>query len=534
MLLGGCDSGQSESESGSDPVPEKQSMSIDAIFESLQPERYGISVPPGLPTTHLNNWGAENLDKLLNEDVDETALRAKLSPLLTEEQIDRVLRREFVIRDSVHLRDMVWARQLMGALQVADESDLAQITRLFYFVNTLIRLNAKTETALPLSPFDTALYGRGTAADRVWVFSCLARQLGLPVLVVEAEGVSNSGLAGVLIDEEIYLFDFELGLPVPSASSPANEALPSVPASLREVLANDSGLRAFDVVDGEPYPVTSASLKQSRLLLAGDSSVWARRVEAVQYAMSGNSVPTVYEPLVAHGAFEEDGGIMEIVSEAVEGLIAADSVAVWSYPETQRNAAEMMSPEQKELLRLMHEPMTAPRPYRQTNSENGPVIVFGAGRQLQLKARLKQILGQPQEAIAMYLKTQASRRSAPKADPRQIILPELEQQLADSLPKDVLQLHTQAGLDAMYWQATCQLQLGKLSAAATDFSRWLISVGSRNRVGQAALLTAVSFARQGQFLSASGFLNRVPKDDVQYRTSRILLARWKAIEAAGE
>lgn len=515
-------------------------MPIDSIFDSLQPDRYGISVPGNLPTTYLNNWGTENLEKLLGEDVDEAALKKKLSVLLSEEQIERVLRREFVIRDSIHLRDMTWARQLLHAIQIDGESDVAQVTRLFYFVTSLIRLNAKSELAIPLSPFDTALYGRGTAADRVWVFSCLTRQLGLPVLVVEPEEKADSTsaaaplLAGVVIDEDVYLFDFRLGLPIPSAASPPKEALPSVPATLKEALADDNVLRALDVGDDLPYAVTSGMLKQSRLLLAGDSSVWARRVEAVQYAMKGNMVPTIYEPLVAHGAFEEDGGVFEIVSEAVEGLAIEGAVGVWGYPEAQRDAAENLTIEQASQLKLMHEPMTAPRAYRQVNGEGNdkPRIVFGAGRQMQLQARLKQILGQPQKAISIYLKVQTSRKSAPKADQKQFILPELEKQLAGNIPEDVRKLHARAALDAMFWQATCQLQLGKLSAAGTDFSRWLITVGSPERMGQAALLTAVSFARQGQFLSANGFINRVPDDDALHQTARILQARWNAIDAA--
>ena len=533
-MLGGCDSDETDDGPGGESVPEQTAMSIDSIFDSLQPERYGISVPADLPTTYLNNWGDENLEKLLGEDVDEDALKNKLSTLLSDTQIERVLRREFVVRDSIHLRDMVWARHLLHAMRVEGESDVAQVTRLFYYVNSLVRLNAETELAIPLSPFDIALYGRGTAADRAWVYSCLMRQLGLPVLVVEsgqADSASTSLLAGVVIDEEIYLFDFQLGLPIPSPASPPKEALPSLPATLKEALADDNVLRALDVT-GKPYPVTSAMLKQSKLMIAGDSSVWARRVEAVQYALKGNIVPATHEPLVGYGAFEEAGGVFEIVSEAVADLVPEGSVGVWAYPEAQRDAAEKLTPEQTAELSRMHEPMKAPRTYRQVLGDEGPKIVFGAGRQLQLQARLKQILGEPQKAISIYVKIQTSRRTAPKADPQQAILPELLENLANSFPEDVLKLHEKAAQDAIFWQATCQLQLNKLTAAGNDFSRWLLKVGSAERMGQAGVLTAITFARKGQFLSANGFLSRVPEGDPLYRTAQILKARWEAIEAA--
>ena len=143
-----------------------------------------------------------------------------------------------------------------------------------------------------------------------------------------------------------------------------------------------------------------------------------------------------------------------------------------------------------------------------------------------------QILGEPQKAISIYLKIQTSRRSAPKSDPQQAILPKLEEQLANNFPQDILSLHERAAQTAMFWQATCQLQLNKLTAAGTDFSRWLIIVRTPESMGQAALLTAVAFAQQGQFLSASGFLSRVPEGDPIYQTAQVLKARWDAIEAA--
>ena len=535
-LFGGCDSGEPNDNDGSDPVPEQTAMSIDSIFDSLHPERYRINVPADLPTTYLNNWGAENLEKLLGEGVDEDALKKKLSTLLSEKQLQRVLRKDFVVRDSVHLRDMTWARQLLHAIRVEGESDVAQVTRLFYYVNSLIRLNTESEVAIPLSPFDTALYGRGTAADRVWVYSCLMRQLGLPVLVVvqeKADSASAALVAGVVIDEEVYLFDFQLGLPISSTTSPPKKALPSLPATFKQVLADDGLLRAFDVEE-ITYPVTAETLKKSRLMIAGDSSVWARRMEAVQYALKGNVVPVTYEPLVGYGAFEEEGGVFEIVSEAVAGLVPEGSVGVWEYPEIRRDAAENLTKEQTAELNRMHEPMKAPRTYRQVPGagNGGPKIVFGAGRQLQLQARLMQILGEPQKAISIYLKIQTSRRSAPKSDPQQAILPKLEEQLANNFPQDVLSLHERAAQTAMFWQATCQLQLNKLTAAGTDFSRWLINVRTPESMGQAALLTAVAFAQQGQFLSASGFLSRVPEGDPLYQTAQVLKARWDAIEAA--
>jgi hypothetical protein len=540
--LSGCDS-DPPANPGGKPASNKTSIAIESILDSLQPDEYDISVPRELPTTYLNTWGKDNLETLLSDDVDENALKEKLGALLSDEQIERVLRREFVIRDSAHFRDMIWARQLIAEKSVDDESELALMTRLFYHVVRTVRLLEDVESVIPYSPFEAMLYGRGTAADRAWIFSCLTRQLKLPMVLVDlgqgkaaaddSQAESSSPLiGGFVLNDKLHLYDFQFGLPIPSASCPADEPLPSIPATLAEVQSNDAILRALDVGDELLYPATASQFQQAKLLLAGESSVWARRVEAVKYEMSGTgSVPVVWEPLVAHGAFD-DGGIFEIVTEALAGRVKPEAIGVWDYPEAQRIAREALTADQKAEMERIHEPMEAPRPYRQAlNSKGPPKLEFGSGRQMQLRARVAQVIGRPQEAIPLYVRIQAWRNASPKADPKQEIDESLLEQ-AKQLPEDVLRMHSRAALEASFWQATCQLELDRISAASSTFEFWIRTSQSPELTGQAILLLAVSRALQGDLFFASQLLEKLPRENRYFRPAQILKKRWQAIESA--
>ena len=548
--LSGCNSspgtdgdGTSEDDQTVNPATP---IAIGPILESLQPDQYGISVPGELPTTYLNSWAQQNLHKLINDDAGETELKEKLSSLLTDEQIARVLRRRFTIRDSVHIRDMIWARRLIAASTVDGESDLQLLTRLFYHVVNTVRLVNQTEFALPLSPFDTMLYGRGTAADRVWIFSCLTRQLRLPLFVVEPDEAATSDtvnapssrplIAGLLLGNALYLFDFQLGLPLPSPDCPPDEVLPSVPATLQEVLQDDTILRAFDAGESLPYRATAEQFRQVALKLVGDSSVWARRMEGVLYAMTGQDArAVVFEPLVAHGAFS-DGGIIEITIESLQGRVTAESISIWDYPEAQRSARAQLSTEQSEQLKQLHEPMEAPRSFRIVGQD----LEYSPGKQMQLQARVQQVLGFPRKAIPVYLRIQLWKDSAPKTKSTPGIDPSLPGK-APALPPDVQRMHARAAIEALYWQATCQLELGKYGQAVSDFGRWIRTFGRRDQTGvvprlfaQAVLLNGIAEARQGRLLPASAYLKQIPADDPRFQTARILIRRWQILEEQSE
>ena len=308
--------------------------------------------------------------------------------------------------------------------------------------------------------------------------------------------------------------------------------MPGIPATLQEVRADDSILRAFDAGESLPYRATADQFGQVTLKLVGDTSVWARRMEGVLYAMTGlDSRAVVFEPLVAHGAFD-DGGVIEIALEALEGQVPRESIAIWKYPEAQRTARTHLSTEQSAQLEQLHEPMEAPRSYRIVGND----FEYSSGQQKQLEARVQQVLGFPRKAIPIYLRIQSWKDSAPRMKATAEIDPAHQKQ-APALPPDVQRMHTRAATEALFWQATCQLELDKYGQAVSDFGRWIRTFGRWNQTGpvsrlyaQAVLLNGIAEARQGRLLTASAFLKKILPDDPRFQTARILIRHWENIE----
>ncbi len=97
-----------------------------------------------------------------------------------------------------------------------------------------IQIEADWPDRTPQFPWETLLFGRGTAAERAWVFILLLRQLDIDaaMLAIDAapakQGLGTSvpsqkgeqplrpWCVGVLVEGEVYLFDPLLGLPVPA------------------------------------------------------------------------------------------------------------------------------------------------------------------------------------------------------------------------------------------------------------------------------------------------------------------------------
>lgn len=118
--------------------------------------------------------------------------------------------------------------------------------------------------------WEALVLGHGDGLERAKVFIGLARQQGIDAVVLHPyDGLPDRGwLVGVLIGDDLYLFDTTIGLPVPGpAAAPV--------ATLAQAFADPSVVRTLDV-DGEPlYP-----LKQSEV----ESMV--AHVEALPWSLS--------------------------------------------------------------------------------------------------------------------------------------------------------------------------------------------------------------------------------------------------------
>lgn len=200
-------------------------------------------------------------------------------------------------------RSLAWAENLLdwkafieGKPQaVRDDLNLAM--RLFDWTVCHIQLDpsAKGEKEVPLVrlPWHTLLLGHGQAIDRAWLFCLVARQKGLETVVLALPGEEGQPprpwAVSALIDHQLYLFDFKLGLPIPG---PGGRGV----ATLEQVANDDRLLRKMDLDAEHPYPATSARAGQVVALIEASPNYLSRRMAAMQAKVVGDQKFVFFKP----------------------------------------------------------------------------------------------------------------------------------------------------------------------------------------------------------------------------------------------
>ncbi len=540
--LTGCPS-SSDQKTGStnnatQKAEEKNVASVSSALAALHPTEFEIGVPRDLPSTELNSWAEVMLSDLIDPEVEDGKLKEALKPYLDDAAIERVVRRTFVPRDSVAIRDAIWARLMAESVAKTTDSDVERVVRLFRVVTQ--NLHVLPSDGVPLGLFDRLQLGFGQPEARAWAFGLLAQQLKLPSVIVEPQlpaelKGSESVIVGVLIDSQIYLFDMSVGLPIPAKDDGPKQLQVEKVATLSQVLADDSLLRALDT-DGSPYAYQTEHFKNSKLFVMGDSGFWSRRFEGLQNGMAKESTAVIFQPLVSIGPFE---GLLNQIVAAVKDQIPQENVAVWKYAEEHREKREALNDEQLKGLKELFEPFQAPRPLiikpvaAPENGKAGVELDFGKGWNHLLVARTKQLVGQTSESIPMYLKLQGWARLPPVPAKSYAVPPEAEAEVAQRIPEEIQRLHGEAAELALFWRATCQLENGEYGTAASDFETYVTRVARGTFPTQARYLAGLATALNGNPSRGSAFLSRIDKSDSQYRAARFLMKRWKALADEG-
>lgn len=133
-------------------------------------------------------------------------------------------------------------------------------------------------------PYQTLLYGHGDAWERARIFMLLCRQLGIETAMLatdpaEGEGASIPWLPAVLIEKELYLFDTELGLPIPAAEATGIATLSQ--------LATDPKLLEALVIDGTKYRVNADQLKTIVAFIDAEPEALSRRMATLEASLVG-------------------------------------------------------------------------------------------------------------------------------------------------------------------------------------------------------------------------------------------------------
>ena len=220
--------------------------------------------------------------------------------LVDELRLDQM---KFEQEDASFFREVVWLRNIADWAHKGAVDPLSQAEAIFDWVVRNIQLEAppvivpgsQMVRVLPW-PWETLLFGRGTAIDRAWVCVLLLRQLGIDAGIVglvrrESLGGERIDLwaVGVPVEGELYLFEPTLGLPVPSPTSPSLDSqgrLVVRPATLREVAGDDSLLRKLDLPDRR-YPVRAEELQQVVVFVDGSPHYLSQRMFLLQGRVAG-------------------------------------------------------------------------------------------------------------------------------------------------------------------------------------------------------------------------------------------------------
>jgi hypothetical protein len=551
LLASGCQQDDPESAGTEVATDETVVISLETTFQGLRPDEFEFIVPRDRPTSDLNEWGNEMLADMLDPEVDEQELSKSLANLLPAEVVERTLRPQFVLRDSNHVRDSLWAREVADSITESSKSELDAVVDLFYFVTNTVHAVPAAES-LPFGPFETVRYGFGTAEDRAWTFATLLRQRRIPAVVFVAsqlvtEESDSSGrtqssdtknlLVGVLLNESIYLFDAGLGLPIASPDGQDVSALVRRPATLKQAIAEPSVLAGMGAGEALPYAITPEQLKELQPQIIGDSSVWSRRMEGLRNGQPVEIKAIIFEPLVSSGPFK---GIVDLISVHVSDVLPETRVGVWLYPERQREARELVSKDQDQSARLasLNDTFEVPQPIRVglTADEQNPgqqklEFTFGSSWGTHRSGRISQVLGRPEEAIPAYLKVQ-NWRTMPPSPKDEPIAPELKDAAVQQLPADVKRRHLNAAEEALFWRATCQIQKGAYESAAADLEGYLRQLATRTYSGQfrneANYLAGISLALAGNSRRGAAFLRKVDSEDSRHAVAQWLINRWAA------
>ncbi len=204
---------------------------------------------------------------------------------------------EFCRYDGFALREVVWLRDISNWARGRQLNDLDRAKELFDWTVRNIQLESDTlgneapaVEHVPQVPWETIMFGRGTAVERAWVFILLARQQGIDAAMLAVGESLRSWAVGVLVDDELYLFDLALGLPIPAPDGVKLDQSGQFdirPATLQQVVADEMLLRQLDVDESNPYPVKASDLERVVALVEASPVYLARRMEMIESRLVG-------------------------------------------------------------------------------------------------------------------------------------------------------------------------------------------------------------------------------------------------------
>jgi hypothetical protein len=135
------------------------------------------------------------------------------------------------------------------------------------------------------APWFVAMSGHGDAWQRGRLFIQLARQQGMDAIMLGVADASDTSKAtpwacGVLLGDQIYLFDPAIGLPIPDSTGDGV-------ATLAQVSKEPQLLRSLDVDDEHQYPLDEKQVKSVFALIDAPLEALSERMQILQEGLAG-------------------------------------------------------------------------------------------------------------------------------------------------------------------------------------------------------------------------------------------------------
>ena len=279
----------------------------DGITESWEPDRMlealprGLHKTPGLDLASLRSFEFTERSSGIKDDQPQD-LTYLQQALWLFDVADRVR------REPPPVRLAPWLKELEKSTGQIEAERLAAAERLFDWTIRNIQLDplpppARGPEALAgegtapnvpalagevgagyaHTPYELLNQGHGDAHERSRLFILLCRQAGIDAVMLARfdEKVSTTPqpwLPAVLIGKQLYLFDAELGLPIPG---PGGQGI----ATLAQAVGDPAVLNQLDLPGGPAYAQSPSSLAKIVALVEAEPEALSRRMALLQKEM---------------------------------------------------------------------------------------------------------------------------------------------------------------------------------------------------------------------------------------------------------
>ncbi len=466
-----------------------------ALFQ-LQPENFGINSTTDKPVSLLNSWRYKRIEQGI---VEQPVPASAPSGWVAADDETRLAQPKFDFTDAVHIRDSLFFHHIAGYLSDRGREELQRVAIVVDFVCRNVALWKDDEIEIPLTPFASTQFGRGTADDRAWICAEIFRQLRIDSIVLRAntdvKETTEKWLLGVLVERKVYLFDLRLGLPVSNGSGDKGTA----PAALDEVVAHPELLEKMAASGA--YRLKIDDLRDPAVFVITEPNFWCDRMHSLEQALPASDTCVLYDPVSGKEGYP---GLLERVATA--GGWAQDSLKLWTYPHQQHEAALHPVPGAAQELQRLSMPFNVPYPFKM--GDDGKPVIGAPERKLQ-RIRTDQLQGKFSDATQRYLSIR-----------------HLE---VERNPPDLERLNRMASEDAFYWTGLCKFELADYAGAVDQLSAYLKKYDRKGKwFFSARSLLAQSYALQGQLAEAVSTLERTSSDDPYQSANAIRVKRWAA------